>query len=293
MPPILFPLDVGSGAPLAEPPRPGSGSLLPTLGSLVRRVQADREVGFAFSPEGCGESDSISSLDCNGGTSKVIPDNPEQVEAWAFGVWAGDKCSPFELGRDWRGRAERQLDATTSYHVAHELWTGDEAAAMSAPNRSLASLDSDVLTDGPTSSTDALAVLEYGLGQCYKGRRGYIHATRHAATYWAQLGLLRREGNQLLTFLDTVVIADAGYDGSGPEGQVAEDGSQWAYATGQPIIRLGPIATFPDEMAQALNRSTNTVEWRAERLAAASWDGCCHLAAELDLGWADIGGAGS
>lgn len=283
-------------APLAEPPRAGSGALLPTLGRLVTEVANDRDVAFGFGPEACGASGVLSVDACLVSDSKTIGDNPATVEAWAFDVWAGDKCSPWEIGRDWRGRARRQLAATLSYQVAHELWTGDMAVAMAgSPNPYLASLDSDVLTDGPTSPTDALAVLEYGLGQCTKGSRGVIHASRHTATYWAQLGLLRREGAQLLTFLDTIVVADAGYDGSGPEGQAAVDGSQWAYASGIPIVRLGPERLVPDgdDLGPALDRSTNLVEYRAERRAAVAWDGCCHLAAELDLGWADIGGAGS
>lgn len=282
-------------APLAEPPRPGSGALLPTLGRLVTEVTEDRQVGFAVNPENCGAS-GVEALDpCAVVATRTISENAEMVQAWAFNAWAGDKCAPWELGRDWRGRARRQLAASLSYQVAAELWTGASAAAMSAPNRSLASVDSDVLTAGATSPTDALAVLEYGLGDCMHGARGVIHATRHAATYWAQLGLLRREGNQLLTFLDTIVVADAGYDGSGPDGQAAQDGSQWAYATGIPIVRLGPERTIPDgdDVGAALNRSTNLIEYRAERRAAVGWDGCCHLAAELDLGWADLGGLGS
>ncbi len=281
-------------APLAEPPRPGSGALLPTLGRLVVEVEQDREVAFATNPENCGESGVIAGNPC-GNPSKVIDDNEPNLVAWSFGVWAGDKCAPFDLGRDWQGRARRQLAATLSFQVAHELWTGDVAGAEGAPTTPLASLDSDVLTDGPTSSTDALAVLEYGLGVCSKGARGVIHATRHAATYWGSLGLLRREGNVLLTWLDTIVIADAGYDGSGPEGQPAEDGSQWAYGSLMPMVRLGPEALYPDadDLSSAMDRGSNTVEYRAERKAAVGFVGCCHLAAELDLGWADIGGAGS
>lgn len=283
-------------APLAAPPSAGSGALLSTLGRLVTDVANDREVGFATNPENCGQSGTLAGIACDASGAKTISENESTVEAWPFEVWAGDKCAPWELGRDWRGRARRQLAASLSYQVAAELWIGTQAQAMAdAPNRYLASIGSDVLTDGPTSATDALAVLEYAIGQCAHGARGVIHATRHALTYWAQLGLVRREGAQLLTFLDTIVVADAGYDGSGPDGQAALDGSQWAYATGIPIVRLGPERTIPDsdDLGPALNRGTNTVEYRAERRAAVSWDGCCHLAAELDLGWADIGGAGS
>lgn len=290
MAPQLFPIP----APLAEPPRVG---LLPTLGRTVVEVTNEREVDFTFSPEACGVSATGPGDPCATDLdTKTISDNPDSVGAWSFYVWAGDKCSPWELQRDWQGRARRQLAATLSYQVARELWTGDEASGQAgAPNRSLASIDSDVLTSSATSATDALARLEYALGDCAHGARGMIHATRHAATYWAQLGLIRREGALLLTYLDTLVVADAGYDGSGPEGQAATDDSQWAYATGPVLVRLGPERLLPeaDDIASATNRSNNTVEWRAERKAAVAWDGCCHLAAEMDIGWADIGGAGS
>lgn len=291
----LFPIT----PPLAEPPRQGSGALLPTLGRLVLEVGQEREVGWVFDPEGCGESDTLPEDPCDSTpATKTIAENPGLVGAPGFVVWTGDKCSAFEASsRDFRARALRQLAAVRSYQVAAELWTGAEADPLTPPDdvsfRWLNHIDSDTVTDGPTSPTDALAKLEYALGDCYKGRRGVIHATRHAATFWAQLGLLRREGNQLLTFLDTIVIADAGYDGSGPGGVAAVDGSQWAYATGIPIVQLGPERTLPNDIGQAINRGTNTIEWRAEQKAAVGWDQCCHLAAELLLDEADIGGAGS
>jgi hypothetical protein len=277
-------------APLAQPPRVG---LLPTLsGGTV--VSDARTVGFTFDPENCGESGVGNPELCNTDNDKPIPDNPDVIEAEPFYIWAGDKCSPQRLSRDWQGRARRQLAATESYQVARELWRGDEAQTNGWPNRYLAHEDSDVVTSGPTSATDALARLEYALGDCVHGARGMVHATRHAVTYWHQLGLVRREGNLLLTIHDTLVVPDAGYDGSGPNGQAADEDSQWAYATGMVIARLGPEQVVPDgPLAQAVDRATNTVEYRAERLAAVGWDGCCHLAAELDLGWAAIGGLGS
>lgn len=293
----LFPIT----APLAEPPRQGSGALLPTLGRLAAEGLPEREVGFAFDPEGCGESDTLPEDPCDTTpATKTIAENPGLVGAPGFVIWTGDKCSAFDFeSRDFPGRAQRQLAAVRSYQVAHELWTGDEASSVTEPSdvtfRWLAHLDSDTLTAGPTSPTDALAELEYALGQCGKGRRGVIHVTRHAATFlWSQQ-LLRREGNQLLTGLDTIVIADAGYDGSGPEGQPMVDGSQWAYATGMPIVQLGAERILPGrgDTGAAINRGTNTIEWRAEQKAAVGWDQCCHLAAEINLQLADIGGAGS
>lgn len=278
-------------APAAEPPRIG------LLRTFTPTQVEDREVGFTFNPESCGESGVGDPDPCNTEHSKDIPDNPDTVEGGPFYIWAGDKCSPWELERrDWQSRARRQLAATRSYQIAHELWTGDQADSQgSTTNKRLASEASDVLTAGATSPTDAIARLEQGLADCLKGGRGVIHVTLHALTYLAALQLVRREGNLLLTVADTIVVADAGYTGSGPASDVADD-SVWAYATGGIIVRVGPEHMVPGGnlgSGEAVDRATNTVEYRVEQKAAVGWDGCCHLAAEMDLGWLDLGGAGS
>lgn len=284
-------------APLAQPPRVG---LIPSVAAVQGESAytddtARWAAGFSFAPENCGN---IGAQNPCGGASKDIDDNQDVVNTEPIVLWAGDKCSPFDRSRDFGGRARRQLAAAESYQLASELWNGTlaktelDAAGAPWPNQFLTSEASDVLTSGPTSPTDALAELEYALGQCAHGARGMIHVTLHTATYLFGLQLIRREGNLLLTVLDTIVVADAGYGGAGPYG-AAEDGSQWAYATGMVQVRLGPVEVLGADMSQQMDRSVNTVEVIAERLGAASWDGCCHLAAELDLGWAAIGGAGS
>lgn len=300
MPPMIRTIP----APPAAGPVAGSGALLPSLGRAVTEVQEERDVGFNYVPEGCGSVLTGHHDPCRESDEKPIPDNLAVVEAWPFNLVAGDKCSSWELNeRDWQGRATRQLLASQSFQVARELWGGAQAQAMAddvptddVPNRWLASEAADTLTTpgDATSPTDALASLEYALGQCLHGGRGLIHATLHAVTYWWGEDLLRREGNQLLTALDTIVIADAGYDGSGPNGEEAQDGSQWAYGTGAVTARLGPVRTVPssaETARQGLDRATNTVEVLAERAAAVGFEPCCHVAVEIDLGWAAIGGA--
>lgn len=279
-------------APLAAPPRVG---LLPSIAAV--QEQERWEAGFSFAPEGCGSSGVGNPC---GSAPKEIAANEAVVDAEPYYVWAGDKCAPFELGRDWQGRARRQLLASESYQVASELWRGDlaqtevDAGGEPWPNRYLASEAADVVAGEaePTGIVDAVSCLEYALGRCAKGQRGMLHVTRQAAIRMASENLLRREGNLLLTTMDTIVVADAGYDGSGPYGAATAD-EQWLYATGMVLVRLGEVATVPEGgIAQAVDRSTNLVEYRAERLAAATW-GCCHLAARIDIGLCAIGGAGS
>jgi hypothetical protein len=282
---------------MAMPPRVG---LIPSLTAMMEEDaftgQARWGAGYAFNPEGCGSGGVLNPC---GHDEKEIADNPAVIDVEPFVVWAGDKCAPWQLDRDWKGRSRRQLAATESYQVARELWRGDLASVEIDnngdpwPNRWLASPDSDVLTDGPTSIVDAVACLEHAMGQCAKGQRGMIHVTRQAATYMATQYLVRREGNLLLTIHDTIVVPDAGYDGSGPDGQDAAEGSSWIYGTTMIQLRMSPVDTVPNDMSEATLRTTNMVEFRAERLASAAWDHCCHLAVELDMSLCDIGGPGS
>lgn len=300
-------------APPAQPPRLG---LLPTIRALGD-VTERWEQGFAFAPEQC-HSSGRGSWNCAQGDAKTIQANPAVVQTRPFYVWAADKCAPFDRTRDWQGRADRMLAASESFQISDELWTGTVAQASTEPdgvtpwpNRYLASPEADVLndpvTDGAFSPLNALACLEYAVGQCQNGSRGVIHCTRQLATHWDHYGMLRREGNMLLTALDTIVIADAGYDGSGPAGQAESEGSQWAYATGMLQIRLGDVKHLPgtegewNELvaaqqfntpdAQRFNPATNLIEVRSERSAAVSWDSCCHLAVNVDLPLCYVGGA--
>lgn len=250
--------------------------------------------GIAWQPEGCGEGFLYDASTCPPDNDIDVGVGRDAIEANPYVIAAGDKCSPWELGRDWKGKAQRQLLASQSYLVAHELWTGEQAQDSGWPNRYLASLDSDVLTDGPESPTHALACLELGMAQAGKGRRGMIHATADVVTEWWARGMLRREGGLILTVLDTIVVPDAGYTGSGQYGQPAADGSVWAFGTDVVQVRLGPIRYVPiDETISARNfdRSVNTVLFRAERDALATWDACVHVAVEIDLALCRIGGS--
>lgn len=251
--------------------------------------------GFGFKPEACassGVSDKceIGALDADSGAD-IVNFEP-------YLVWAGYECSTFGFNlEDYRGRAERALLACQGAQVEAEFWTGDLARAQvledaDSPfevNGYLSSEDSDVITAGADTPTNALALLEQALA-CNCGQQGMIHATRGVASLWHQGGALRREGNLLLTVNDTIVVPGAGYDGSGPYGPAA-DGSVWAYATGIVDVRLAPIDIIPGSADRARDRATNTITIYAERAAAATWDGCCHFAAEINAPMPDIAGS--
>lgn len=275
-------------APLAAPSPVG---LIPSSPAVNDPAGTRWEAGFDYESESCfgaGRGDR-----CEPGTKSIVAggDNP----AWdPYFVWAGQKCSALGYrARDWEARARRILAACEGTQIEAELWTGEVAQDKELPNRFLASEDSDVLTDGATGLTDALACLEQYLAQTNCGQRGMIHATRQVITHWTALNLVRREGSLLLTIHNSIVVPGAGYDGSGPLGSPATEGHVWAYATGIVEVRRGDIEILGGPNKEGVNREDNTVEIRAERLAVASWDGCAHGAVEIAASLCGVGGLGS
>jgi hypothetical protein len=265
------------------PPRVGLIASAPTIPTSDDRWTA----GFSYDPENCdGEIRLLA--DCNEETPADPPTNRELVEYMPFVIEAVDRCSTMTQSRDREGRVTRLLAAAESKAIESELWRGTKARAMTPdwPNRYLTSNDAEVLTDIPSDPGEALGCLEQYLADCQVGGRGMIHASRDVVTAWARAQLLRREGNLILTILDTIVVPGAGYDGSGPATsaggapQAPADSDLWAYATGIVAIRLGSVTTQSDPR-ETIDRSTNTQELRAQRFASAVWD-CCHGAIAID-----------
>jgi hypothetical protein len=251
------------------------------------------ENGLRYAPEGCG--DAAGTVDpCSTPTKTVsFASNPAVVEAEAFGVWAGDTCSTFGWqARDYIGRAKRLLLACQGKQVENEFWSGAQAQASGWPNPRLADPVADVVTPGAAVSPEmALRCLEQALAECSCGP-GMIHATPQLVTAWAVNYLVQRQPNgQILTVLGTPVVAGAGYDGSSRDGEPQASGSVWAYGTGRVTVRLGDIEVIPGDLAQATDRENNTVTYRTERLAAVTFDPCCHVAARVDLELCAVGGS--
>lgn len=238
--------------------------------------------GFRYLPENCQGGNAIAG--CDNSTSKTIATDIGIVGFQPVILWAGDKCSPQDRTHDYKGRARRLLEADQSRQLAKEFWRGDLAKANPDwPNRFLAdNTHVNVLNVGTLSPVDALACLEDGLASC-SGQRGMIHCTVGTAIHWANARLIERVGQYVMTINNTIVVADLGYDGSGPHGQARQVGHVWAYGTDLVDVRLDDVQVLPDLELQALERTQNTFQYRAERLGAATWAGCCHVGVEIDL----------
>jgi hypothetical protein len=290
-------------APQARPPQYGLLAAAPTVDDPDLRVLAG---GWKFQPEGCGLA-GRDRVACAGNVGVMdVAAGPDTVEGDAVWVWAGDECSTFGFGaRDWQGRARRQLAAVESYEIAAELWDGDVAQGEAGtgddlPNRWLAmpGAESDTVTDGPSSVENAVACVEQALGEALHGQQGMIHVTPQVLTHLVGGQLVTRAGRVWTTAMGHVVVADAGYSGSGPGGVAADGTGQWVYATPMIQVRLGPVEVIPGSLedaqglAAALNRGVNTITVVAGRLAGLQWaNECAHIAAQVDVPVCVIGGA--
>jgi hypothetical protein len=230
---------------------------------------------------------------CAPGMFDQVQDTPDEVQAKSFEVVAGDTCSSSGWRRhDFVGRATRALLAVESRQIAHELWTGELAASAGWPNTYLASTASDMVTNGAATPASALDCLEAALADCGNGQRGAIHCTPQLGSFWSGIGqTLRNVNGLILTYRGTIIIPDAGYDGSGPGGTPASGGSQWAYATLLPTVRRGEVIVNPGSYDEAIDRRLNTITWYAHRVANVSLPDCCLIAAQVDLPLCLIGGA--
>jgi len=182
-----------------------------------------------------------------------------------------------------RDRLARQAEAVASFAVARELAEGAGASANSFTgpageaglvNQYLADADAETIT-GATGVLDALGLLEQEARDRTKGMQVFLHIPIRIATQVA--AQLRREGNELRTHTDAIVIADAGYTGKGPG---ANPTGIWGYATGPVFAKLGPVAVL-DENAATIDRRTNTQEIWADRMFLAGFDPCCQLAIQF------------
>lgn len=278
----LGPPEAVSAVP-AAPPRTGLITSARSGNDLA--LPTRWAIGFSYEPENyCGANGVVDP--CSSDKS-FNPDNRDIVTVDPVVLWAGDGCTTMQA-RDRAGRARRRLVACQSKLLAGELWEGTATqASTNINNKYLASPAANTVSLDSLAVSDGLACLEQALADC-SCSRSMIHVTNGLMVYLARDNLVTRVGDVFVTANDTLVVADAGYTGTGPEGQPAVTGAVWAYGTDYVNVALDEIQVFPREDIEGMgvdgsHHYDNTVTYRAERLAAAWWDGCCHLAVPFDI----------
>lgn len=177
----------------------------------------------------------------------------------------------------------------SSAAIARELWTGEGTrarpyrlpvalgGATNQHNAYLADPATCSTVGGTHSPAEALALLDGLATRALRGTRTpVLHCTPEVLAMAAQY--LTKTGPVVRTINGSIVVADAGYPGTGVDGAAG----QWAYATGPVGVRLAPISTDPDPGSTVEHQLNRRTVW-AHRTFQVGFDSGCHLAIHVDL----------
>lgn len=174
--------------------------------------------------------------------------------------------------REW---SETVLEATYSFAVEEAL-VGKQVAGL-GPNPSLGDGNVHVLAGGSAKSPIvALSYLENAIAAT--GRKGLIHATPATITQLNTDTFLNPE--QLLTTNGNQVVSGDGYIDATANGLTVGAGQDWMFASGPVEVRISPLAIT--DLAESLDRSDNTITFRAERWVLVTWDTSLQAAVKVD-----------
>lgn len=238
------------------------GSFLSTADTSGPELERDDETGWRAS-----SSTGWRTLDpCGAGNDDVDQVAGGTPSAMPFWVEAFDRCSTMGSRDGHDVRADALLDRITSAALAREFWTGalrDDAGWDVGP-RLADNPDVVVVTSGTGVSVAKAVQLLAGAAAEVLLAPIAFHMTVGAFYGFNMAGpALKAEGNLITTLRGDMVVADAGYPGTGPDGDAPAAGEAWIYATARPVVHLGPKE--PGE--QDVDRTNNTITARASRLA--------------------------
>lgn len=270
---------------------PPTGPTLLRSANLVVEGDNRWERGLRYLPEQCGV-DTIAKTagDCDTGFAGFDDalDFPGTVDYRPPYVAVATECSAIggQAAIDLvEERAQRLLLLSETAGIARELWRGDVAIAANPdlPNDYLGKNPTQILSGVTTRLLKAFAELEQALADCSVVGGNTIHVAPRVVPYLANLRVIERlPDGRLVTNQGTLVVADPGYDGSGP-GQASPDATgatSWLYGTGPVDVRRGAPQMLADRNQI---RSRNDFVVYAYRPFAATFDPCCHLAVKADL----------
>lgn len=276
--------------PAAGPVRRG----LLSPGGAIEIVEPDERWvgGFAYEPLACGVV-GPRPIVCED-TAKPTDVDPAEIREYdPIYLLGADVCSTLDRGRDRIERARGNLLATQSHQAEREFWDGvaTRAATPDLVNAYLAEGGAaSAVSDTAVPFVNALAELDQALAECLHGTQGMIHATPLTVSLWYAAGLLRVEGQRLLTAMDTIVVTGSGYSGSAPGASAGDppvapadlSAEANAYATGLVYYRLGNVDRIGETEVSEIDRATNTQTTLVERPAAVTFAGCCLLTIPVD-----------
>jgi hypothetical protein len=216
---------------------------------------------------------------CSEGTFREKAEGEDRPQASfdPFVLYLPVTCS--SLG--WQDLAEMAvvtLDVTTSHGVEQVLAQGFDNAPLTN-NPFFGDANLTILGGATESPAVALAYLEDAIAGT--GRGGVIHAAPGTLAALNPALTYSDEGQLYTTGSGTPVVSGSGYIDTDPDGGSTPAADQdWMFATGPVRVYLGEITVPP--IAEALDRSDNTVTFRAERPVLALWDTALQVGVLVD-----------
>jgi hypothetical protein len=199
-------------------PAPAAPPATGLVASALRPNDTGWEAGLAWRPERCITHQEFTPC----GSIAGVPAAPDSDVVYYVppGFRVRDVCTTLDGLRD-TARVQRQAAAITSFVVARELWLGtlteaEPGTVNGSPyvNPYLADGNATDVT-APADLGTAIATLEQAAREAANGQQVFIHVPIAALGSVIATEGLRRVGNILYTATDAVVVADAGYPGTG------------------------------------------------------------------------------
>lgn len=200
----------------------------------------------------------------------------------SFTAVLAETCTAFNIisPESYSGRALASLAGVEAYAAEMQLMKGSYINT----NPYLADINATFpIGFAAVSSRAGLEGLENAIGAT--ARRGVIHADPATISAWSREFLVYEKQGKLVTVNGTFVVSGDGYLGAVPLAHNAPVAARqsWAFATG-PVVyqRSEQLILLPGTIREALDRSNNSVTYRAERDYLVAWDTVLQAAVLID-----------
>lgn len=142
-----------------------------------------------------------------------------------------------------------------SYDLAKQVW------GTGGPNPTLRNT-ADVVTTADVTPVGALAAVVSGMSRRLKGSRGLVHVTPDMLVWLQAAGAVRTVSGHFEVAAGHRLVADDGYDGSGPAGLAL--GTSWIYGSGPVYAKLSSPQD-PAEWWESFNEIHNDFNAQVSR----------------------------
>lgn len=220
---------------------------------------------------------------CSDGTNRTKEESSDQPTAvfHSYELYVPIMCSARGNALELAERANRVMRVTQAWGVEKALSQG----VVGLGNKYLA--DSDLVSLATTvSARVGISYLENAIAAT--GRRGLIHVTPAVADALGVYDDRADASAPVYTRAGTPIAIGAGYVGANPHLQqgalpAPTTTKDWIFGTGPVEVRINAdVRQLPEDVAEALERSSNDLVYRAEKVAVASWDTALQVGVLVD-----------